>query len=655
MTAPHTDLARRSVNTIKGLAMDAVQAASSGHPGAPMGMADISYVLWTEFLSYDPADAAWPDRDRVVLSNGHASMLLYSMLHLSGTSISLDDIKSFRQWGSPAAGHPEYGEAPGIETTTGPLGQGFANGVGMALTERWLRSRFGEDLSDHYTYVLCGDGCLMEGVSNEAASFAGHLGLGRLIVLYDDNSITIDGSTDIAFTEDVPARFAAMGWQTLTADGHDHAAIRSAIEQARADGDRPTLISFKTVIAHGAPNLAGSNKSHGAPLGEAEVAATKAGLGMDPDASFVVPDEVVSHFRAADGERAAKRNAWAARLGEHPQRDEWNRFHAGSPDLASVDWPEFDEGKLATRKASHKVLNALADSLGNLIGGSADLAGSNGSVISGDGEVSAGEFAGRNIHFGVREHAMAAVCNGMSLHGGVLPYCATFLAFHDYMRPSVRLAALMGQPVTLIYTHDSVFLGEDGPTHQPVEHLMAMRTIPNLFVIRPADATETAEAWRVALERRDGPTALCLTRQGLPTLADVDTSDARLGGYVLRDPADGRAADVVLIATGSEVALALEAAEALAAKGTAARVVSMPCWELFDGQDAAYRASVLPAGTPRVSVEAGITFGWERYVGADGRSVGIDRFGASAPGAVAADRLGLNLDAVVAAAQAIVN
>ena len=655
MTAPHTDLARRSVNTIKGLAMDAVQAASSGHPGAPMGMADISYVLWTEFLSYDPADAAWPDRDRVVLSNGHASMLLYSMLHLSGTSISLDDIKSFRQWGSPAAGHPEYGEAPGIETTTGPLGQGFANGVGMALTERWLRSRFGEDLSDHYTYVLCGDGCLMEGVSNEAASFAGHLGLGRLIVLYDDNSITIDGSTDIAFTEDVPARFAAMGWQTLTADGHDHAAIRSAIEQARADGDRPTLISFKTVIAHGAPNLAGSNKSHGAPLGEAEVAATKAGLGMDPDASFVVPDEVVSHFRAADGERAAKRNAWAARLGEHPQRDEWNRFHAGSPDLASVDWPEFDEGKLATRKASHKVLNALADSLGNLIGGSADLAGSNGSVISGDGEVSAGEFAGRNIHFGVREHAMAAVCNGMSLHGGVLPYCATFLAFHDYMRPSVRLAALMGQPVTLIYTHDSVFLGEDGPTHQPVEHLMAMRTIPNLFVIRPADATETAEAWRVALERRDGPTALCLTRQGLPTLADVDTSDARLGGYVLRDPADGRAADVVLIATGSEVALALEAAEALAAKGTAARVVSMPCRELFDGQDAAYRASVLPAGTPRVSVEAGITFGWERYVGADGRSVGIDRFGASAPGAVAADRLGLNLDAVVAAAQAIVN
>ena len=655
MTAPHTDIARRCVNTIKGLAMDAVQAANSGHPGAPMGMADIAYVLWTQYLNYDPAAPDWADRDRVVLSNGHASMLLYSMLHLTGTSIRLDDIKNFRQWGSPAAGHPEYGEAPGIETTTGPLGQGFANGVGMALTERWLRTRFGTELSDHYTYVLCGDGCLMEGISNEAASFAGHLGLGRLIVLYDANSITIDGSTDIAFTEDVSARFAALGWQTIDANGHDHAAISSAIDQARGDGDRPTLIRFETVIAHGAPTLAGSNKSHGAPLGEAEVAATKTALGMDPDATFAVPDDVVAHFRSADEERQAHRNAWAARLGEHPRRAEWERFHA-PPDLSEVRWPEFGAGKLASRKASEKVLQALGAELGNLIGGSADLAGSNGSVLAGQGELSAGGFEGRNIHFGVREHAMAAISNGMALHGGVLPYCATFLAFHDYMRPAVRLAALMGQPVTLIYTHDSVFLGEDGPTHQPVEHLMAMRTIPNLWVIRPGDSAETAEAWRIAMERRDGPTALCLTRQGLP---DEDraarglgpAAGTRQGAYVLRDPDAGAAPQIVLIATGSEVALAMEAADALTSEGLTARVVSMPCWELFEAQDAGYRASVLPPGVPRLSIEAGITFGWHRHVGDTGRSIGIDRFGASAPGAVAAEKLGLNLPAVLAAAR----
>ena len=563
MTGPHDDIARGCVNTIKGLAMDAVQAANSGHPGAPMGMADIAYVLWHDFLSYDPADPGWADRDRVVLSNGHASMLLYSMLHLTGTSLTLDDLKNFRQWGSPAAGHPEYGEAPGIETTTGPLGQGFANGVGMALSEGWLRTKFGTELSDHFTYVLCGDGCLMEGISNEAASFAGHLGLGRLIVLYDDNQITIDGATDITFTEDVSGRFAAMGWQTLKADGHDHAAIAGAIEEARADAARPTLISFRTVIAHGSPNLAGSNKSHGAPLGHAEIAATKAALGLDPDATFVVPDEVLGHLRANDGNRAARRNAWGARLGEHPKRELWAQFH-GAPDLSGVQWPTFEAGKLATRKSSQQVLNALGAQLGNLIGGSADLAGSNGSVLAGEGELSAGELSGRNIHFGVREHAMASICNGMSLHGGVVPYCATFLAFHDYMRPAVRLAALMQQPVTFIYTHDSVFLGEDGPTHQPVEHVMAMRTIPNLWVIRPGDAAETAQGWRLAMERRDGPTALSLTRQGLPTLdrspgAFAASEGVRKGAYVLSD-ADG-AADVVLLATGSEVELALQAAD----------------------------------------------------------------------------------------------
>jgi transketolase len=575
------------------------------------------------------------------------------MLHLTGTSITLEEIKSFRQWGSPAAGHPEYGEAAGIETTTGPLGQGFANGVGMALAERWLRTKFGADLSDHFTFVFCGDGCLMEGISNEAGSLAGHLGLGRLIVMYDDNQITIDGATDLSFTEDVPARFAALGWQVISADGHDHQAISSAIEQAKGDGDRPTLIAFRTVIAHGAPNLAGSNKSHGAPLGHAEIAATKLLLGMDPDATFAVPAEVVAHFRKGDGGRSARRAAWESRLGEHPQADQWRRFHA-DPDLSRVQWPDFgaDTGKLATRKSSEQVLQALGAQLGNLIGGSADLAGSNGSVLKGEGELSAADFDGRNIHFGVREHAMAAVSNGMSLHGGLLPYCATFLAFHDYMRPSVRLAALMNLPVMFIYTHDSVFLGEDGPTHQPVEHVMAMRTIPNLWVIRPGDAAETAEAWRMAIERRDGPVALCLTRQGLPTLdrdngLHAPSAGSRKGAYVLRTPQGDP--DIILIATGSEVALALDAADALHADGVAVRVVSMPCWEVFETQDAAYRASVLPADVPKVSVEAGITFGWRTHVGMDGGSVGIDRFGASAPGAVAADRLGLNLEAVVAA------
>lgn len=635
-------------NTIKGLAMDAVQAANSGHPGAPMGMSDIATVLWGRFLSYDPRDTAWPDRDRVVLSNGHGSMLLYSMLHLTGMALSLDDLRNFRQWGSPTAGHPEYGHVPGVETTTGPLGQGIANGVGMAMAEAHLRARFGEALSNHYTYVLCGDGCLMEGISGEASSLAGHLKLGRLIALYDDNQITIDGATSITFTEDVGARYAAYGWQVLRVDGHDREAIAAAITAAKAETERPTLICCRTVIARGSPKLAGTSKSHGAPLGEAEVRATKLALGMDPDQSFVIPDQVLAHFRARDAERTAAHAAWQARLAAHPERAAWEQQH-GAPDLGQVSWPAYKVGdKVATRKASHAALGAAGAALTGLIGGSADLAESNGTGLKGAGELSALTPEGRNINFGVREHAMAAICNGLSLHGGVRPFCATFLVFYDYMRPSVRLSALMGQPVVYIYTHDSVWLGEDGPTHQPIEHLMAMRGVPGLWVVRPGDPTETVEAWKMALARTDGPTALVLTRQNLPNLDRGVYGAVELfhrGAYVLAE-ADGETA-AVLIATGSEVELALRARNALQADGVPTRVVNMPCWEAFEAQDADYQRSVLPRGLPTVSVEAGITLGWQRWTGARGASVGIDRFGASAPGAVVADKLGLNVGRVV--------
>jgi transketolase len=645
--------AEQCANTIRGLAMDAVQRANSGHPGMPMGMADIATVLWTQFLRYDATAPDWADRDRVVLSNGHGSMLLYSMLHLTGTSLSLADLQNFRQWESPTAGHPEYGEAPGIETTTGPLGQGLANGVGMALAERWLNAQFGDDLSHHRTYVLCGDGCLMEGVSHEAASLAGHLGLGRLMLLWDDNRITIDGSTDLAFSEDVGARFAAYGWHVQHCDGHDHAAIAAAIEAANAVSDKPSIICCRTVIGFGSPNMAGSEKTHGAALGEDEVRATKSALGMDPDAHFSVPSAVVDWVRASDVQRTAVRQQWEVRLASHAERARWDRFHS-DPDVDSVDITAFAPGKIATRKASHKVLQQLAQGLGNLVGGSADLAGSNGSLLSEFGVFGADNYGASNVYYGVREHAMAALCNGMSLHGGVVPYCATFLTFHDYMRPSVRLAGLMGQPVIYVYTHDSVFLGEDGPTHQPVEHLQSMRAMINLWVVRPADANETVEAWRIALKRRDGPTALCLTRQGLPIVDRSaglgSASGVAQGAYVLAQ-ASGGDPKLVLIATGSEVSLAMEARTALEADGTPTRVVSMPCVELFDTQDADYRGTVLPAGVPRVVVEAGISFGWERIAGAGGGIVGIDRYGASAPGAIVADKLGMNVENVVRTAR----
>ena len=654
MTQSATDLARLAAHTVRGLAMDAIQQANSGHPGAPMGMADMAVVLWHDVLKYDPSDAAWPDRDRVVLSNGHASMLLYSMLHLTGTALSIDDLKRFRQWHSPTAGHPEYGEAPGIETTTGPLGQGFANGVGMALAEKWLAARFGSERVDHRTFVFAGDGCLMEGLSAEAASLAGHLGLGKLVVLYDDNRITIDGATDLSFSEDVTRRFEAVGWRVLAVDGHDHAALRQALTDARQDDGRPVLVRCHTTIGWGSPNLAGSNQTHGAPLGAAEVAATKAALGLDPNETFAVPDAVRTFFTDGDGARRALRVAWEQRRDASDDKDRWERFHA-APDLSAVAWPAYDAGgRLATRKASAAALQAIAAGVEQVVGGSADLAGSNGSYVKGAGDVSSGDFSGRNLHFGIREHAMAAIANGMSLHGGTRPYTATFLAFHDYMRPSVRLAALMGLPVTYIYTHDSVFLGEDGPTHQPVEHLAAMRAMPNLRVIRPADGAETIEAWKAALMHDAGPTALCLTRQGLPHLdhggAMGEATGLHRGGYVLAE-ADGGAPQVVLIGTGSEVETALIARDQLAADGVRARVVSLPCWELFAEQGADWRDTVLPPGVPRVSVEAGTTFGWQAMVGLDGASIGIDRFGASAPGAEVADKLGVNPGAVASAAR----
>ncbi len=637
-------------NTIRGLSMDAVQAANSGHPGMPLGMADVAAVLWGRFLKYDASDPAWPDRDRFVLSAGHGSMLLYSVLHLTGQALTLDDLKRFRQWGSPTAGHPEFGEAPGIENTSGPLGQGFAMGVGMGMAEAHLRARFGEGLVNHWTYAICSDGDLMEGVASEAASLAGHLKLGRLIYLYDDNGITIDGKTDIAFTENVGARFEAYGWHVLTVNGHDREAIAAAISAARDATDRPSLIRCKTTIGYGSPNKGGKSSSHGAPLGVDEVRLTKTALGLDPDQSFVVPETVVAHLRGRDGERRALREAWERRVAASDQGATLREALSGTLDLSRVQWPVHAPGPgIATRKASEMAINAIAPAVPWLFGGSADLAESNLTHMKGSAEFQAASPEGRNIAFGIREHGMAAACNGISLHGGLRAYCATFLIFHDYHRPAVRLSALMHQPVVYVYTHDSVWLGEDGPTHQPVETLQAIRLIPRMRTFRPADANEVNEAWRLALERTDGPVALALTRQNLPTLdrsVYPPAASIAFGAYVLIERADAR---VTLIGTGSEVHLAMAAAEGLAAQGVVARVVNMASCELFDEQPLAYRRQVL--GTlPRVSVEAGTTRGWERYVGMDGASVGIDRFGASAPGKVVAEKLGMTVDAVVTAA-----
>jgi transketolase len=643
---------QHAVNAIKTLGMDAVQQANSGHPGMVMGMADIAAVLWGDFVRYDPSDASWHDRDRVILSNGHGSMLLYSILHLTGQSLTMDDLKNFRQWGSPTAGHPEYGYAPGIETTTGPLGQGFANGVGMAMAERWLREHFGQSLTDHYTYVLCGDGCLMEGVSAEAASLAGHLKLEKLIVLYDANDITIDGNTNLTFSEQVGIRFQSYGWNVSHIDGHDRDVIRDTIKAARNGNGKPTLICCKTVIAHGAPTKAGSNKAHGAPLGEEEIRGAKEALGVNPDEKFTVSDAAYTYFQNIHSELQKTRTDWDQRLVESQNKDEYLRCFA-EPDSSLVEWPIFEKGSaIATRSAGGKIIQAVAKAIPNLIGGSADLAGSNKTTISGSAHLSGDSFLGRNIHFGVREHAMAAICNGMSLHGGVDPFCATFLVFHDYMRPSVRLASLMHQPVKFIYTHDSIFVGEDGPTHQPIEQVESMRLIPGLWVLRPADAMETVEMWKVMLDRRDGPCAICLTRQNLPVL-EGDVSGARFGGYVYKDFVENGSKKFIIVATGSEVSLALEAVDKIIEDGFDVRIVSMPCRELFAQQSAEYKESVFARGVLStsnsrikvISIEAGVTQGWTGS--SVDAAIGLDRFGASAPGKVVANKLGLNVKNIV--------
>lgn len=630
---------QRAADTIRVLSMDAVEKANSGHPGMPMGMADIAVVLWSQFLTVDPTDPTWVDRDRFVLSNGHGSMLLYSLLHLSGFPISMDDIESFRQWGSDTPGHPEYDPQIGIETTTGPLGQGFGNAVGMAMAEEHLRAVHGPELSNHRTYVFCGDGDLMEGVASEAASLAGHLGLSRLVVFYDDNSITIDGPTDLAFSEDVPKRFEAYGWQTLTVDGHDREAIAAAVREALLDESRPTLISCKTHIGYGAPTKHDTAAAHGAPLGSDEIAGAKEAFGWDlPD--FTIPDEVYEFFVDAMGRGIEARAAWEGRYraiaeSDSERRGRWDAVW--SPRSVHLDAPNAEAGSsVATRTLSQNIIQQLAEQRPDVISGSADLAPSNNTMIEASTDFSSQDRTGRNIRYGVREHAMGAVMNGMTLHGGVRPFGGTFLVFSDYMRPSVRLAALMGAPAVYVWTHDSIFLGEDGPTHQPVEHLASLRVIPNLHVIRPADPTETAVAWEHAINRLDGPSALILTRQGLPVPQTAPLKEAvATGGYIRRE-----GDDVVLIATGSEVSLAEQAAELLGADGVSVRVVSMPCVECFSSQPAEYQSAVIASDGPVFTLEAGTTEIWRGFTTNGGDAIGIDRFGASAPAKALAERFG---------------
>jgi transketolase len=647
------------VNTIRTLSMDAVQRANSGHPGAPMALAPVVYVLYSRYLRHNPKNPHWPDRDRFVLSCGHASMLLYSILHLSGYDIDLEDIRDFRQWGSKTAGHPEHGLTPGVEITSGPLGQGCSASVGMALAEAHLSARFnrpGHRVVDHMTWVLCSDGDLMEGVASEAASLAGHLKLGKLVWIWDDNRITIEGSTDLAFSEDVAGRFAAYGWQVKKVDDvNDLERLSDAFEEARTNTDRPTLIAVRSHIAWGAPTRQDTAAAHGAPLGEDEVRATKERYGWPTDLQFHVPEEVVERSRQVDRGLAAEAE-WLRRMAlwqrEHePLAREWaRRMERRLPE----DWPaalpsfEVDSKGMATRVASGKVLNAIADDLEELVGGSADLAPSCKTLIASSGDLTAGAPDQRNLRFGIREHAMGAILNGMSLHGGLRPFGSTFLVFADYMRPAIRLAALMAQPVLYIFTHDSIWVGEDGPTHQPVEQLAALRVIPGLVALRPADANETAAAWRVAVERTDGPTALVLSRQGLPVLAataERAAAGVARGAYVISS--GDEPPQLVLMASGAEVHLALAAGERLAEQNISSQVVSMPSWELFEAQPATYLRQVLPDGVPRLAVEAGATMGWDRWLGGRGAVIGLDRFGASAPGRVVAERFGFTVDHVV--------
>lgn len=660
------------INTIRTLAIDAIQRANSGHPGAVLGFAPAAYVLWTRFLKHNPKNPRWPDRDRFVLSAGHASMLLYALLHLTGYDLPLEEIQRFRQWGSRTPGHPESHLTPGVEVTTGPLGQGFANGVGMAVAERHLAAVFnrpGYEIVDHYTYGMISDGDLMEGVAAEAASLAGHLQLGKLIYLYDCNRVTLSESTDLSFTEDVAKRFEAYGWHVQSVpDGNDLDTIEDAIRAARDEQERPSLIIVRTQIGYGSPKQ-GSYEVHGAPLGEEGVRATKRALGWPYEEPFWIPEEALRHFRQAV-ERGERWEAeWRKRFAEwaraYPDLAErWERsLRHELPEGWDREFPEFPAGeRIATRAASGRVLVAVAKSCPWLVGGSADLNPSTNTVLKGAGDfqsprrriedpqgTSGGpvDYSGRNLHFGVREHAMGGVANGIAAHGGLRPFAATFLVFSDYMRPPIRLAALSELPVIYVFTHDSIFLGEDGPTHQPVEHLASLRAIPNLFVIRPADANETAEAWRVAMARTEGPTAIVLTRQPVLTLDRTRYAPAaglRRGGYVLADSSQGPP-ELLLIASGSEVALCVEVYERLVRDGVRARVVSMPCWELFDAQPKAYRDQVLPPETERrLAVEAGSPLGWERYVGCKGRVFGVERFGASAPYPVIAEEFGFTAD-----------
>jgi len=646
-------------NAIRFLSADAVQKANSGHPGMPMGMADVATVLFTRFLKFDVADPRWPDRDRFVLSAGHGSMLLYSLMYLTGAEdMPLDQIKNFRQLGSRTAGHPEYGHASAAETTTGPLGQGLANSVGMALAERMLAARYGKDIVDHHTYVIAGDGCLMEGISHEAISLAGHLKLGRLIVLFDDNKISIDGPTDLAVSDDQLARFKASGWDVQSIDGHDPEAIAGAIEKAKGT-DTPSLIACRTTIGFGSPNLAGTSKTHGAPLGDDEIAATRDALNWK-SAPFDVPDSVLASWRAAGSRGAKARSEWQERLSALPAetRDTFTRAIKG--DLPSgwnaaissvIDAAIADKPKVATRKASEMVLEKLTAAIPCMVGGSADLTGSNNTKVDALTPVSAEDFSGRYIYWGVREHGMAAAMNGMALHGGFIPYGGTFLVFTDYCRPSIRLSALMGQRVIYVMTHDSIGLGEDGPTHQPVEHLASLRAMPNVLVMRPADLVETAECWAAAVSQADRPTILALSRQGLPALRTTAQPEnlCAKGAYVISESDGDRQATI--LATGSEVSTAVEAQTSLKADGISVAVVSMPCWELFDDQDDAYKAAVLGTA-PRVSIEAAATFGWEKYVGADGAVIGMTTFGASAPAGDLYKHFGITAAAVCDAVKA---
>jgi len=643
-------------NALRALSMDAVQKANSGHPGMPMGMADVATVLWSRHLKFDPAAPNWADRDRFVLSAGHGSMLIYSLLHLTGfEDVTLDQIKNFRQLGSNTAGHPEYGHTPGVEATTGPLGQGISMAVGMALAERMLNAEFGDDLVDHRTWVIASDGDLQEGISHEAISLAGHLKLNRLCVLWDDNEISIDGPTQMSESTDVCKRFEAAGWTTAKVDGHDMDAIDKAIEAARSS-DKPVMIACRTTIGYGAPNKAGTAGSHGAPLGDEEIAGTRKAIGW-PHAPFEVPQSVYDDWRAVGSPEMHE--AWRDRLASTDKADELvERLtgELGEAGLAALaDWRKqvaADKPDLASRAASGKTLEAVLPAVPGLAGGSADLTGSNLTKTSHGGVVSADDYAGPYIHFGVREHGMAACANGMALHGGLRPYVATFLVFADYCRGSMRLSSLMEQPVVYVLTHDSIGLGEDGPTHQPVETLASLRAIPNMYVFRPADALETAEAWELSLQRQDGPSVLALSRQKLPFLREDDGSEnlSARGAYVLRDAADAKA---VIIATGSEVSLAVEAAQTLAGKGIAARVVSAPCLDLFAEQDKAYRDTVLPEGVPVVAVEAALRYGWDSIIGRDGGFVGMNGFGASAPAGELYKHFGITAEAVVSEVEAL--